>query len=107
PEKIRLSAVARLLTSLGYLPAISLDSETPAQPQTDRSLVLKMAVAGFCFGNVMLFSFPEYLGIDDSERSLIRIFAWLNLALSVPVFFYSGWDYVRSAAKSFRQKQIN
>ncbi len=107
PEKIRLSAVARLLTSLGYLPAISLDSETPAQPQTDPSLVLKMAVAGFCFGNVMLFSFPEYLGIDDSERSLIRIFAWLNLALSVPVFFYSGWDYVRSAAKSFRQKQIN
>src|SRR5690606_30871312 len=81
PETIRLSSVARLLTSLGYMPAINLDSEAPAEAHTDRSLVLKMAVAGFSFGNVMLVSFPEFLGIDHSERSLIRLFSWLNLAL--------------------------
>ncbi|MGC1244140.1 MAG: heavy metal translocating P-type ATPase metal-binding domain-containing protein [Chryseosolibacter sp.] len=107
PQKVRLSTVARLLASLGYVPRINLDSEEPGRPKVDRSLVIKVAIAGFCFGNVMLFSFPEYLGLDHAEKDLNRIFAWLNLALSIPVFFYSGWDYLRSAARSFKQKQIN
>ena len=107
PQKVKLSTIASLLSSLGYIPKITLESDEPQKPKVDRSLVLKVAVAGFCSGNVMLFSFPEYLGIDHSEQELIRIFAWLNLALSIPVLVYSGWDYIRSAAKSFRQKQIN
>lgn len=107
PAKVQLSTIAQLLSALGYAPKITLDTEAPQTTRPDRSLVLKVAVAGFCFGNVMLFSFPEYLGIDHSEKALVRIFAWLNLALSVPVFFYSGWGYVVAAAKSFKQKQIN
>lgn len=107
PGTIKLSAIARLISSLGYAPRITLDSEEPVKPRVDRTLVLKVAIAGFCFGNVMLFSFPEYLGIDHSEKTLTRIFSWLNVALSVPVFFYSAWDYMTSAAKSFRQRKIN
>ncbi len=107
PEKVKLGEIARLLSSLGYPPRITLDSEEPTRPKIDRSLVLKIALAGFAFGNIMLLSFPEYLGIDHSEKDLTRIFAWLNLALSIPVFVYSGWGYIHSAAKSFRQKQIN
>jgi Cu+-exporting ATPase len=107
PEQVKLSAIARLLTTLGYTPKITLDTEEPRQPGVDRSLVLKIAVAGFCFGNVMLFSFPEYLGIDQTDHGLLRLFSWLNVGLSIPVFVYSGWDYMRSAAKSFRQRQIN
>ncbi len=107
PGKVELSIIASLLHSVGYPPRIALDAEAPQRPKVDRSLVLKIAIAGFCFGNVMLFSFPEYLGIDQSEQRLIRIFSWLNLGLSIPVFVYSGWDYIRSAARSFRQRQIN
>lgn len=107
PQKIKVSTIARLLSSVGYVPRINLDSRETNNPQVDRSLILKVAMAGFCFGNVMLFSFPEYLGIDHSDKGLMRIFSWLNLSLSLPVFFYSGWNYLRSAAKSFRQKQIN
>lgn len=107
PAKTKLSRVARLISSLGYAPKISLDADASRKPKADRSLVLKVAIAGFCFGNIMLFSFPEYLGIDHSEKYLMRIFSWLNLALSLPVLLYSGWDYIRAAAKSFKQKQIN
>lgn len=107
PQNVKLSVIARLLASLGYFPKITLDSDEPQRPKFDRSLVLKVAIAGFCFGNVMMFSFPEYLGIGHSEKVLLRIFSWLNLALSIPVFFYSGWDYIRAAAKSFKQRQIN
>ena len=107
PQEVNLSTVASLLATVGYVPRINLDAEQDARPAIDRSLFLKVAIAGFCFGNVMLFSFPEYLGIDHADQYLIAIFSWLNLALATPVFLYSGWDYIRSAAKSFRQKQIN
>jgi Cu+-exporting ATPase len=107
PNKTKLSELAGLLSSLGYTPLINLEKNEVTKPTNNKTLILKLAVAGFCFGNVMLFSFPEYLGIDHTEQFLMRVFSWLNLALSVPVFFYSGFDYLLSATKSFRQKQIN
>lgn len=107
PSKVRLSKVAHILSSLGYAPQISLDAERAQKLKPDRTLLLQVAIAGFCFGNIMLFSFPEYLGIEHSERNLTRLFAWLNLVLSIPVFFYSGWGYITAAAKSFKQRQIN
>jgi len=106
---VRLSEIARLLASLGYAPKINLENEADATSgkRTDRSLIIKLAVAGFCFGNVMLFSFPEYLGLDHADATLQRIFSFLNIALSIPVFFFSGFDYFRASARSLKEKQIN
>lgn len=107
-EVLSLGKVAALLASVGYAPRrITLDQDTKKKSRTDRSLLFKLAVAGFCFGNVMLFSFPEYLGIDQSDYTLTRIFSWLNLTLAFPVLVYSGIDYLRAAVRSFQQKQIN
>lgn len=107
PTVIKLSALADLLSDLGYTPEINLQSGAEKEVSVDRSLVYKLAVAAFCFGNVMLFSFPEYLGIDRQEEGLMRTFSFLNLILSVPVFFFSAWGYFTSSLQSFRQKQIN
>jgi P-type Cu+ transporter len=107
PQQVKLSRLAALLTSVGYVPQISLDAEKTQPQKIDRSLVIKLSVAGFVFGNIMLFSFPEYLGLDQTDHSLMRLFSWLNLVLSWPVFFYSGWGYMQAAFASFRQKQIN
>lgn len=107
PQKVKLSRVAALLASVGYLPQINLDAEKSKPEVTDKSLVIKLAIAGFAFANIMLFSFPEYLGLDQADHSLMRIFSWLNLALAWPVFFYSGFGYLQAAFKSFKQQQIN
>lgn len=107
PQQVKLSRLAAILTSIGYVPQINLDAEKSKPNTTDKSLLIKLAVAGFAFGNIMLFSFPEYLGLDQSDRYLMRIFSWLNLVISWPVFFYSGFGYLQSAFRSFRQKQIN
>lgn len=107
PRLVKLSAIASLLSSLGYAPVVNLDTNEARKSTTDRSLVYKLAIAGFCFGNIMLFSFPEYLGLDKQDEYLMRIFSWLNLSLSVPVFFYSARGYFTSALASFRQNQIN
>ncbi len=55
----------------------------------------------------MLFSFPEYLGLDHSEGHLMTVFSMLNIVLSIPVLVYADRDYMISAWKSFRQRQIN
>lgn len=107
PKQVSLGSIASLLASVGYAPRITLEHNQAAPPKKDRSLLVKLAIAGFSFGNVMLFSFPEYLGIDQADHSLMRMFSWLNLALSVPVLLYSGMGYFKSALNSFAQKQIN
>ncbi len=107
PNVIKLSELANLLASLGYAPVINLESGDDGKTNIDKSLLYKLAIAGFCFGNVMLFSFPEYLGIDKQDDFLLRTFSLLNLALSVPVFFISANGYFIATLKSFKQKQIN
>ena len=107
PSRISLSAIASALAQVGYAPQINLESERNGETPVDQRLILKLAIAGFCFGNIMLFSFPEYLGLDHGEKSLMRLFSYLNLALAIPVFFYSGFDYIRNAWRSFTDKQIN
>ncbi|MGE0588373.1 MAG: heavy metal translocating P-type ATPase [Cyclobacteriaceae bacterium] len=108
-SKISLGSVAALLASTGYRPLISLEGETNEKKKSvgNRKLLIQLAVAGFCFGNIMLLSFPEYLGIDHLDVSLQKIFSYLNVALAIPVLLFSGADYFTSAFKSFRQQQVN
>jgi P-type Cu+ transporter len=107
--QVSLSAIANLLQAVGYPPKISLESEgeKASKAGKDTTLISKLAVAGFCFGNVMLFSFPEYLGLEKSDDSLQRLFSWLNIALAVPVLVYSSADYYRACVRTLAEKQIN
>lgn len=107
PERVSLKRVASLMASVGYAPKIQLDSDEAVKPVSDKTLVTRLAVAGFCFGNVMLFSFPEYLGLDHADVVLRNVFSYLNLGLSVPVLLFSARDYFYAARKSFSQRQIN
>lgn len=108
PQEVELSRMARLITSLGYTPKINLKPEGEINAsETTKSLVIKLALAGFVFGNIMLLSFPEYLGLDQQDQALQRIFSFINIALAIPVTFYSGRDYFVNAWKSFTQRQIN
>jgi P-type Cu+ transporter len=107
PKLVKLSSIGTLLSTLGYAPSVNLDSVEKKNVKPDQSLVYKLSIAGFCFGNIMLFSFPEYLGLDRADEYLMRVFSWLNLVLAVPVFFYSASGYFTSAWATFKQKQIN
>ncbi len=107
PGRVSLKRIAGLMASVGYPPQVQLSDEKKKKPTSNRLLVARLAVAGFCFGNVMLFSFPEYLGLDESDVFLRKVFSLLNLGLAVPVLVFSARDYFYSAWKSFSQRQIN
>ncbi|MEX2669915.1 heavy metal translocating P-type ATPase [Candidatus Uabimicrobium amorphum] len=104
-QNIRLSEIAHLLSQLGYPPHLSLDHEQQ-NAQKNHDDLLRLGVAGFCFGNVMLLSFPEYLS-SDVPKEFQRFFGYLNLLLTIPVFFYAAKEWLYSSWISLKQKNIN
>lgn len=107
-EELSLRQLVELLVNIGYEPKITLQDVVREGKKLDqRSLVAKIAVAGFCFGNSMMLSFPEYLGIGAFEVKYSAFFGWMNLAFGLPIILYSGTDYFRSAWQSLKQKQLN
>lgn len=107
PHEISLRETAELLASIGYEPYISLRDLGSGGPASDRRLIYRLGVAGFCFGNIMLLSFPEYLGIDPSAGFLRRAFRLLSFGLALPVFFYSAQPFFHAAWSGLRNKFLN
>ncbi len=108
-EEIKLKEVVMLLSSLGYPPDINLDSLDETKKKVSRSSIgLKIAVAGFCFGNSMLISLPEYLDVGfQLEDSFKSLFGWINLGLSLPVLLYSARDYFSNSFKGIQFGYLN
>ena len=58
---ISLKKLVQLISSIGYEPQIQLDVlEKKSNIASNKKLYYKLGIAAFCFGNIMLFSFPEY-----------------------------------------------
>ena len=109
-SKTSLRSIVELLTTIGYEPNLKLEQlEKKQRHSIDHSLWLKLGVAGFCFGNIMLFSFPEYLKMDQSGSSeMFRyFFGGLNILLAIPVLLYSSIDYLKSAWAALSQRGVN
>ncbi|MBA4745764.1 MAG: heavy metal translocating P-type ATPase metal-binding domain-containing protein [Muricauda sp.] len=107
-EDFSLKALVLLLGSIGYEPYISLEEYNKKAKKVDRSLIYKLGVAGFAFGNVMLFSFPEYFEVEEFWLDQYKqVFRWLMFAFSLPVVFYASQDYFISAYKGIRSKLLN
>ncbi|MDF0716764.1 heavy metal translocating P-type ATPase metal-binding domain-containing protein [Muricauda sp. 334s03] len=107
-EDFSLKALVLLLGSIGYEPYISLEEYSKKGKKVDRSLIYKLGVAGFAFGNVMLFSFPEYFEVEEFWLDQYKhVFRWLMFAFSLPVVFYAAQDYFVSAYKGIRSKLLN
>ena len=107
---IKLSEVAELLAHIGYEPLINLnDLENKKEKTTNKNEIVKIGVAGFCFGNIMMLSFPEYFSVGNflGQKNLSYFFGYLNLFLSLPVFFYSASGFFISAWKSIRHRYLN
>lgn len=113
-SRLSLKELVILLARIGYEPNISLDQFGGKNKKTDRSLIYKLGVAGFAFGNVMFLSFPEYLDLKGGQaveefwlEQYKHLFRWLMFAFSVPVVFYAARDYFSSAIKGLRSRFLN
>lgn len=110
-QQLSLRQLAELLTTIGYEPHISLEDTRNTTKEADyssRNAAFKLGITGFCFANIMLISFPEYLGMTATTNpELISFFRFANLLLAMPVVLYGAREFFRNAWYSFRQKYIN
>jgi len=113
---ISLRQLVELLTAIGYEPNLQYDSlsgkenaSTTAKTASEsKSLIYKIGIAGFCFGNAMLLSFPDYLAMSPaSVAEYQHIFNYINFGLALPIVFYCSTDYFVAAVRSLKQKYIS
>lgn len=108
-SKTSLRKVVETLTSIGYEPHISLhELDTNRIIKGSKIRLYKVGVAGFCFANIMMMSFPEYLSSNGMvEESIRQILKYFIVALSLPVFFFCSSEFFVTACKGIRHKFLN
>ena len=111
-NKLKLSDLAKFLTNLGYKPVINLETADKKEEFLDKTLIIKLAIAGFAFGNGMFFSYPEYAGelmgtTDFWMEKYKPLFRFIMFLLATPVVFYSASDYFKSAWFGLKNKIVN
>lgn len=106
---VSLRSVVELLTRIGYEPHIDFNQRTNTEKKySSRKAAYKLGITGFCFANIMLISFPEYLGLEAAGNHLLSgFFKWVNLLLSIPVVLYGAWEFFVNAYYSLRQRYLN
>lgn len=108
-NEISLKEVVGFISQIGYEPQLNLNDIAGTKKEASlRQYYMRIGVAFFCFGNIMLLSFPEYLGISAlSENPMRKFFGYANFALSLPVLLYSAGLFFRSAWTAIRERTTN
>lgn len=109
PDQITLREVVELLAFVGYEPHLSLEeiSATPLRT-IDRTRWYKIGLAGFCFANIMMMSFPEYFsGGETLEPIIKRTLTVLIVALSIPSITYCASEFFVNAWSGLRNRYLN
>ena len=107
PQKVSLKEIAILLTKIGYEPTFKRKNGGNQNNNAYKKQLWKIGVAGFCFGNIMLLSFPEYLAIEEISENFKLLFRYLNMLLIIPVLFYSGTEYFVNSINALKIKKIS
>ena len=109
PSLISLKELVQLLAFIGYEPMIHLGgNDWQKKKKVNKQQLYKIGVAGFCFSNIMMLSFPEYLSTSWGDLGSLRpFFVYLNLLLSIPVLLFSAKGFFISAYTGLRQKWLN
>ena len=107
PDRVSLRGVAEVLASIGYEPALDGERLPGRMPDARRRLYMKIGVAGFAFGNIMLFSIPRYANGAPLDGGFQRLFDTLNVLFATPVLLYSASDYFRSAWHAITRRTMS
>lgn len=102
----KLSKVAKQLALLGYRPHPILsdaDIERLAKEE-DRKMLIKIAIAFTCAGNIMLLAYSVYGG---ASGELARHFNWYSFFLILPIIFYSAIPFYQSAWSAIKSRKLS
>jgi Cu2+-exporting ATPase len=100
-----MQAVARV--GYGALPAAD-SSLRQARYAETRLALWRMAVAGFCMMQVMMYVYPTYVaGEGEITPDMINLLRWAAWVLSLPVMFFSCGPFFSNALRDVRLRQVS
>lgn len=108
PRVASVASVAALLTSVGYAPALFAEgvvaSEEEARRNSLRGLYMRLGIAGFAFGNIMMFAVATYFagGVNGLTSPLRMFFSIGTIVLTIPVLLYSAQPWFLNAYRGLR-----
>jgi Cu2+-exporting ATPase len=104
PRHATLSAVARLLHSIGYAPHPCRGvSALEVRRKEDRAMLARIGLAGAVAMNVMGIAFALYGGmLSGIEPEFETLFRWTSLLVTIPSVVWGGSVFFRGAWASLR-----
>ncbi|MBO9665494.1 MAG: heavy metal translocating P-type ATPase [Bdellovibrio sp.] len=105
-DNASLGLVAQSIAELGYTPRFLSPSDDLQDKYKleNRSFLKRIAVAGFCAGNTMLFVIPVYAGLAGTWA---QTFNFISFLLFLPILLYSAMPFYQGALNSLKYKVIN
>ncbi|MCZ8343369.1 MAG: heavy metal translocating P-type ATPase [Leptospira sp.] len=107
--KINLSRILNLIKAIGYKPILFLEGNSQKEKNNYlKSLFLRIGVAGFSFGNIMIVSVALYSGyFSGIDLEFKRLFHYVSWAFATPAYLYSGYPFFLGFIRSIQRKNLS
>lgn len=105
-SKYKYAEVADRIEKLGFkvIPlAVHQDANSYQEIENQNDLI-RIGVAGFLAGNIMILSFAVYFGLAGSLKVF---FEWLQFLLYLPFVSYVAWPFYKGFASGIKSRQIS
>jgi Cu2+-exporting ATPase len=109
PDATSLAVIARHLDRLGHAvhPYRGLDRDRQRRRE-DRSLLVKLGVAGAAAGNLMLLAIALYAGLfGGMTGSDTAFFRWASMIVAVPALGFAATPMFRAAIGALRARRLH
>jgi Cu+-exporting ATPase len=107
-EILKLSDILRAIRQIGYKPQLySPGQSTKNYKKNLTSLFMRIGVAGFAFGNMMVLSVALYSGyFTGIDMELKRLFHFASWFFATPAYLYSGYPFMKGFFSSLKRKTL-
>ena len=109
PARTSLAAIARHLDRIGHAshPYRGLDRDAQRRRE-DRTLLVKLGVAGAAVGNLMLLAIALYAGwFEGMTAADTAFFRWASLAVALPALGYAATPMFKTALGALRARRLH
>lgn len=106
-REIKLSDILKAVAEIGYVAHPYDPSQYHQILEKQRKDYLKRLGLAAALGmQVMMFAIAMYAGDSwGMEAGYRRLFEWVSLLLTLPVFIYSGWPFYRAAWRDIKHRR--
>ena len=97
------------IASVGYAARPAADNSLRQVREAEtRKALWRLAVAGFCMMQVMMYAYPSYVALEgDITPDMVQLLRWASWVLSLPVMFFSCGPFFSNAWRDLMHRRIS